>query len=70
MRAFSEEIIVHFDAELLDIQMRKIPATDSLQSGFSSVGLVAGARSDRVQRNLVALSAPLRGRELVVPRAA
>ncbi len=62
--------LVHPDDERFEVQMRKIPATVMPQPGNSSVGMVAGARSDRVQKNLVALSVSLRGQNLVVPRAA
>ncbi len=70
MRAFIAGVTVHPDEERLEVQMRKIPATVLPQPGNSSVGVVAGARYDRVQQNLVALSVPLRGQDLVVPRAA
>ncbi len=70
VRAFLAGVTVHPDDERLEVQMRKIPATVLPKPGSSSVGLVAGARSDRVQRNLVALSVLLRGHELVATRAA
>ncbi len=70
VRTFIAGVTVYPDEERLEVQIRKIPATALPQPGNSSAGLVAGARSDRVQRNLVALSVPLRGRNLVVPTAA
>ncbi len=70
VRTFIAGVTVHPDEERLEVQIRKIPASVLPKPGNSSVGLVAGARSDRVQRNLVALSVPLRGHELVVTRAA
>ncbi len=70
VRTFIAGVTVYPDEERLEVQMRKIPATALPQPGNSSVGLVAGARSDRVQRNLVALSVPLRGLNLVARRAA
>ena len=70
VRAFIASVTVHPGDERLEVQMRKIPASVLPKPGNSSVGLVAGARSDRVQRNLVALSVPLRRQGPVVRRAA
>ncbi len=70
MHAFIAGLTVHPDEQRLDIQMRKIPAAVLPQPGNSSVGVVAGARYATLQTNLLARSVPLRGQEIVVPRAA
>jgi len=69
VRAFVTGVTVHPDQRLLEVRIRKIPATVLPQPG-SSVGLVAGARFEPLQKNLIIRSIPLDGDLLAGLRAA
>jgi hypothetical protein len=70
MHAFVAGITVHPDEERLDVLMRKIPAMALPRPGDSSVGMVAGAGFEPVQKNLIVQNVRLRGQGIVVPMAA
>ena len=67
---FIDRITIFPDEKRLEVRIRRIPTSVVPRPGSLSVRLVAGARYDTPQRNLVARSVPLRGRRIVAPLAA
>jgi hypothetical protein len=69
IRAFVTGVTVLPDEKRLEVRVRKIPASVSLKPG-SSVEVVAGARFNPLQTNLIIRSIPLKKSLLAGNRAA